>query len=244
MSRSDDRADAGSDFDALQYDDEFGETAARLGLAVAPVQPSATMKADIMTRIAVTPQLPAQTALSRPVIELETDSALAPAPTTGRAERAARERWFQRPGSLIAAAAAAVVLFAAGVLAGGAMAPTGADEQQLAAIVASSDVRTTPAEVTGGGSTTLVSSESLEVSALVFENLPALTSDEAYALWYIDAAGTADAAGLFSADSEGTVIAVLEGAFTPGTVVGVSVEPAGGSPAPTTQPIVVIATEA
>ena len=251
MSRSDDHADAANDFDTLDYDDEFGDTAARLGLAVTPVQPSTTMKADLMARIAMTPQLPAhapqvpaQTTMAQPAV-LATPPATAPA--MGRAERASRDRWFQRPAAIITVAAAAVVLFAAGVVAGGALTPAPADGLQLAAIVAASDVRTTPADVAGGGSTTLVSSESLGVSALVFQNLPELSADEAYALWYIDAGGTAVSAGLLSADADGdgdgSIIAVLEGDFQPGTVVGVSVEPAGGSPAPTTQPIVVIATE-
>jgi anti-sigma-K factor RskA len=35
---------------------------------------------------------------------------------------------------------------------------------------------------------------------------------------------------------------VLEGSFTPGVAVGVTVEPEGGSPQPTTEPIVVIPT--
>ncbi|WAB84142.1 anti-sigma factor [Microcella daejeonensis] len=217
-----------TEFDDMQYDDELSDTATALGLALPPVAPSPAMKAQLMARVASTPQLPAVEA----------------APVVGRAERAARARWFQRPAAVITAAAAAVALFAAGVVAGGALAPSATDEQQLAAIVAAPDVSTTAAEVTGGGSTTLVSSASLGVSAMVFDGLPTLSSDEAYALWYIDAEGTADAAGLFAAGSDDTVVAVLDGTFEPGTVVGVTVEPSGGSPAPTTQPLVVIATEA
>ena len=38
------------------------------------------------------------------------------------------------------------------------------------------------------------------------------------------------------------LVPVLEGTFEAGTVVGVSVEPSSGSPAPTTTPIVAIAT--
>jgi anti-sigma-K factor RskA len=37
-------------------------------------------------------------------------------------------------------------------------------------------------------------------------------------------------------------VQVLEGTFEAGTVVGVTVEPSSGSPAPTTTPIVAIAT--
>ena len=48
-------------------------------------------------------------------------------------------------------------------------------------------------------------------------------------------AGTFDVAG-------GETWRVLEGSFTPGTVVGITVEPAGGSPQPTTDPIVAIET--
>lgn len=242
-----------SEFEALSYDDEFGDTAAALGLALPPVAPSADMKAQLMARIAVTPQVPSDAPVASPAMDAPAAAApgpisIAPASPSAaparRAERTAQARWFQRPAAIVTAAAAAVVLFAGGVVAGGALAPSPADEQQLAAIVAAPDVSTTPAEVTGGGSTTLVSSASLGVSAMVFDQLPELSADEAYALWYIDETGAADAAGLFTADADGTIVAVLEGAFEPGTVVGVTVEPSGGSPAPTTQPIVVIATEA
>ncbi|MFP5290908.1 MAG: anti-sigma factor, partial [Actinomycetes bacterium] len=99
------------------------------------------------------------------------------------------------------------------------------------------------APVTDGGSATLVSSEWLGLSAMVFDGLPELSADEAYALWYITD-GQPTPAGLFTVEENGEVVQVLEGAFEAGTIVGVTVEPSTGSPAPTTTPIVAIPTEA
>ena len=64
--------------------------------------------------------------------------------------------------------------------------------------------------------------------------------DRVYQLWYIDADG-ATSAGTF-APASGDAYVVLDGAFEPGLVVGITVEPEGGSEAPTTEPIVVFET--
>ncbi|OYX57189.1 MAG: hypothetical protein B7Y93_03145 [Micrococcales bacterium 32-70-13] len=143
---------------------------------------------------------------------------------------------------IVTAAAAAVALFFGGVAAAGVIAPGApSSTDQLAAIVAAPDVSTVVSPVAGGATATLVSSESVGLSAMVFDGLEPLSDDERYALWYITD-GVPTPAGLFAVDGDGAVVQVLEGAFQAGTVVGVTVEPASGSPAPTTDPIVAIAT--
>lgn len=226
------------DADDVMTDEEFADTRAALGLAVPPVTPSATMKDAVMARIAETPQLDPRPSVAPAAALSGSESAGAPA---GPAERRAQTRWFHRPGSVVLAAAAAVALFFGGVLAADLVNPASGDAQQLAAIVAAPDVQTVSSPVEGGASATLVSSESLGLSAMVFEGLPELTDDQAYALWYITD-GEPAPAGLFSVGDDGTVVQVLEGTFEAGTVVGVTVEPSSGSPAPTTTPIVAIAT--
>lgn len=210
---------------------EFGDVATELALALPPVEPSPDLKARLMAQVAVTPQLPAVTVT--PVTDARPASP---------AEQKANARWFTRTSATLVAAAAAVALFFGGVVSANLFQP-GDDAQQLAAIVAAPDVQTVAAPVTAGGSATLVSSESLGLSAMVFDGLPELSDDEAYALWYITD-GEPTPAGLFTVEENGEVVQVLDGAFEAGTIVGVTVEPSSGSPAPTTTPIVAIPTEA
>jgi anti-sigma-K factor RskA len=164
----------------------------------------------------------------------------APGPR-GRAHAEARRRWFQRPGALVAVAAAAVVLLVGAVVGIGWPGPNGWGAQlQMTAIAEAPDAQTTTLEAEGGGEITLVSSASKGRSAVVADGLPDLGDDQTYELWYIDDSG-AESAGTFDA-AGGETWRVLEGSFTSGVAVGVTVEPAGGSPQPTTEPIVVIAT--
>ncbi len=77
----------------------------------------------------------------------------------GPAETAARRRWFQRPGAIIAAAAAAVVLIAGTVIGIGWSGPNGwGAQREMAAIAEAPDAQSQTLEVEGGGEVTLVSS--------------------------------------------------------------------------------------
>ena len=234
MSQHDDDAnndDANNDDannDDPMRDETFADVRAALGLAVAPVAPSAGMKAALMASVAVTPQL----------------APLAAVASQGAASARAQTRWFSRPAMVVTAVAAAVALFFGGVLAADLVGPGGPSaSDQLATIVAAPDVSTVVAPVAGGATATLVSSESMGLSVIVFDGLQPLSDEERYALWYITA-GVATPAGLFAVDGDGdgAVVQVLVGAFEAGTIVGVTVEPASGSPAPTTEPIVAIDT--
>ena len=171
------------------------------------------------------------------------DASDAPAvPPVGRAEAAAQRRWFSRPGAFIGAAAAAVVLIAAVVVGVNWPGPNGWGAQRdLASISAASDAQQATGEVAGGGTVTLTWSEELGRSAVTVDGMPALDSDQTYELWYIDSE-TAVPAGTFTVGDDGTTWRVLEGDMTAGAAVGVTVEPAGGSPQPTTQPVVVVPT--
>jgi hypothetical protein len=228
------------DDDDVMHGDEFADVRAALGLAVPPVAPSPALKETLMAAVAVTPQLPVE-APAVPDSPASVPDAPAAVPA-GPAAARAQARWFSRPAVLVTAAAAAVALFIGGVLTADILRPSGPTaSDQLATIVAAPDVTTTTAEVAGGATATLVASESVGLSAMVFDGLDPLSDDERYALWYITD-GVPTPAGLFAVDGDGAVVQVLEGAFEAGTVVGVTVEPASGSPAPTSDPIVAIAT--
>lgn len=213
--------------DATRYEvTELRDTAVLLGLAVNPVAPPASLKTSIMSQLDATPQL-------------------APVPTlasfTGAAEQKARARWMSRPLTALASAAAVIALLVGGGLVTTAITQTTerqAQADQLAAINAASDVQRTVAEL-DGGSATLIWSAQLASSVLVVDGLEPLPIDRVYELWYIDDAGPRSA-GTFTMPASGEAWRVLEGELRAGDVVGVTVEPRGGSEAPTTDPVLVI----
>ncbi|MGR0220991.1 anti-sigma factor [Agromyces sp. ZXT2-6] len=163
----------------------------------------------------------------------------------GPAERAARRRWFQRPGAILASAAAAVLLIAGAVVGLNWAGTAGWGAQRdVQAVASADDAQTATVEAAGGGEVTVVWSEQLGRSAILAEGLPDVGADETYELWYIDASGdelAATPAGLFDPDG-GAAYVVLDGEFEPGLLIGITVEPAGGSEAPTSAPIVAVET--
>ncbi|MBF4580290.1 anti-sigma factor domain-containing protein [Frigoribacterium sp. VKM Ac-2530] len=247
---------------------ELRETALLLAHAAPPVMPSAALRASIMDAIVGLPQLPAQTTsdsasqtpaatpvaggagddheIARPgrhaVPEMEpseTETAARVLEPTG----AARARWFTRPVAMLGVAAAAAALF----FGGGALLSevTGPSQQQEATassideIYAAGDFQRTVADVSTGGTATLVWSNELKRSAVVLDGLTSLPGDKTYELWYIGADGAVPA-GTFDTDTDSTVTKVLKGEMTPGATIGLTVEPAGGSEQPTSDPIMAV----
>ena len=218
----------GADDDVEAQD--FEEVAAQLGLAARPVPPPPSLKADLLARLASTPQLP---------------PADAPEQALGASERKARQRWFTRPVAVIAAAAAAIALFGGGIVVGSALSGGTRQQQQqqasaLAAINAAPDAQRATERIAGGGTATLVWSGNLGKSALVTTGLPALPAGKTYELWYLRG-HQAIPAGTMVAARSGSTWRVLSGSMEAGDAVGVTVEPAGGSEKPSSAPIVAIA---
>jgi anti-sigma-K factor RskA len=219
--------------------------AAELGLAAEPVAPPASLKADLFSKLASTPQLPpvetAAPASTAPASPAPVEAA--PPASTSPAELKARSRWFARPIAIVAAAAAAVVLFVGGAFLGSTLGGNDSFQQQqasaLAAINAAPDAQRASADVDGGGTATLVWSGQLGQSALVAKDLPSLPNDKTYELWYIRD-GKATAAGTMTPGTAPATWRVLDGTMAAGDTVGVTVEPRGGSTQPTTNPIVAI----
>jgi hypothetical protein len=160
-------------------------------------------------------------------------------PRTGAEDRA-RARWFQHPARLLVAASAAVALFIGGTVIGGTLGDNQFVEQQaagLAQINAAPDQQRASATTGDGQEATLVWSNTLGISALLVADLPVLSSDQDYQLWYINGDGPLSA-GTFDSSGSGTAWRVLEGTMHAGDGVGVTIEPNGGSAAPTSEPIV------
>jgi len=218
---------------------ELADTAVELGLSVTPVDPPAALRASILDKVASTPQLapltPADAAAPREEHEIERP--------VGPAEERARRRWFSRPITTLAAAAAAVALIFGGGVAVNAVIQgqqASATASQINQIQAAADYRRSTVQVTSGGTATLIWSASLKRSAIVMQGIDKLPNGKTYQLWYIDAKG-AIPAGTFNADWSMQSV-VLAGELKRGDTVGVTVEPAGGSKAPTTKPIAVVET--
>ena len=77
---------------------------------------------------------------------------------------------------------------------------------------------------------------------LIASNLPALGPGRTYQMWVIPKGGAPPrSAGLFQSTTQGTALHIFSGPVDPATLgaVAVSVEPASGSDAPSTMPIIV-----
>jgi hypothetical protein len=108
-------------------------------------------------------------------------------------------------------------------------------DAEIAALLSAPDALVASAATSAGGTATVVASP--RTAAMVFSGagLPALPPASVYELWFIGAGG-ARPAGLVPL----TLAPVLAAGLASGDAIGVTVEPAGGSPAPTTVPIVVL----
>ena len=224
---------------------ELKDTAVSLGLAVAPVRPSAALKVNLMSMLASTPQLPP---LPRAVGPVASDAAASvhslaksrtavPAPSS--ATERAEARWFKRPAQFMLAAAAAATLFVGGVFLGQTGNSSAFESEQasgLARINAADDSQRAATTTAQGQEATLVWSNELGISAVLVDNLPVLASDQDYQLWYMNGGG-AVSAGTFDSNGDGTAWRVLDGTMHAGDQVGVTVEPNGGSDQPTSNPI-------
>ncbi|MDO9396305.1 MAG: anti-sigma factor, partial [Herbiconiux sp.] len=106
-------------------------------------------------------------------------------------------------------------------------------------LTAAADAQRQSVELSDGAVATVMWSNELGRSAVLADGLSALPDGKVYEAWYIDGEGAVPA-GTFTAAASGTSWHVLDGAMKAGDTVGVTVEPAGGSTAPTSDPILVV----
>ncbi|MBW4721535.1 anti-sigma factor [Saccharothrix obliqua] len=107
---------------------------------------------------------------------------------------------------------------------------------QVARLLAAPDAKLVRGEVTGGGTGTVVASRMKGEVVFLADGLARLPEDRTYQMWLIGADGPRSA-GLL-ASSEGPPL--LASGFTGTEAVGLTVEPRGGSPRPTTPTVVVL----
>lgn len=209
---------------------ELADTAAALADAVQPVQPSAGLKDALFAQLDATPQLPREPATPDAV-----------EPPTGPAEERARARWFRRPAVIVAGVAAAAALVVGGVTVPILLGGTTQQQDAFAAIASASDAQSETAQVSGGGTATVVWSGELGRAAIQLDGASPLDEQSDYELWFIGTDGPRSA-GLVTVDASGDARQELDGAMAAGDAIGLTVEPAGGSELPTTDPVLVVAT--
>lgn len=222
-------------------------TAATLGDATLHVAPPAGLRAELLARIAQTPQgTPPRDAPPRgsgeatalPAASLS--AAGEPPADTATIQAISRRSWTR---GLFGLAASLVLLVALGfgAVTIGQQLNRPASVTALAQIQDAPDGRSATVALDTGGSATAYWSDTVGKAVLVSQELPAISPDQSYELWFVRD-GAALPAGLV--DEGGDVTALLEGEIQSGDVIAVTVEQAGGSSTgqPTTTPIVVIPT--
>lgn len=99
-------------------------------------------------------------------------------------------------------------------------------------VLASVDVET--------GTLRVLAAPSTGLGLVVADGLPGVDADSVYQLWLVDADGTRTSAGLLRVDASGDADQVMRGEMDGAVALGVTVEPAGGSEQPTSDPVAVV----
>jgi anti-sigma-K factor RskA len=202
---------------------ELRETTARLATVVSVAPPDGLWE-RVRGEIANTRQLPPSLADRR------------------SSDRAPRRAWRHLPSRLVAVAAAALLVIAVSL---GGLSLSLADRldrstlrnDRIAAVLAAPDVQTHTASASGVGSGTVVVSQARQAAVFVASGLRQVPTTRTYQLWVIDR-GQARSAGLLG--SGGKVVQLLDGGLAGADAVGVTVEPRGGSPQPTSTPVLLV----
>lgn len=204
---------------------EFEATAAVLGTAVAEPPPPA-LRGRVLAGITAVRQEPPGTP--------------PPHQRTGARRRGASR--LVLAACLAAAAALGGVAVWQYQLADGARQEAQRQEQRadaIATLLAAPDARFATGALPGGATGTVVVSRSLDQAAVVTSGMEPAPGGHAYQLWYEDPEGGMRPAGLMPGTPDGTAV-LLEGGLGDATGMGITVEPAGGSPQPTTDPLAVM----
>jgi anti-sigma-K factor RskA len=200
--------------------------------AATEVRPPARLRDAVLRTAGQTRQLP---------------PAAAPAPAAwAAAGDQRRSRW--RPRLVIAVAVGlacvlAVVAVAAGVVTygmRGRLDQTQGRDHAVAAVLSASDATMRSARVTTGGTATVVMSHHERALVFTAADLHVLPAGESYELWLIGPAGTRPA-GLIDASPRARMVGpMVVSGLAAGDSVGMTVEPDGGSPRPTSPPVLLI----
>lgn len=94
------------------------------------------------------------------------------------------------------------------------------------------------AKALDGARATIVRSASLRQAVIIADNMPAAPEGKDFQVWFQNADGAMVSAGLMPHEAKPTVSMVLNGDASKFVGAGITLEPAGGSPEPTSAPVV------
>jgi anti-sigma-K factor RskA len=209
---------------------ELQATAARLG-AASHEPPPPDMKAAVLARIDQVRQEPPRTSADHGAAVADLD-----------ARRARRGGGWSRSLALPAAAVAVIAVLGLAALAAGLNARLGEAEthaSQLSEVLAAPDAQLVRTEGPAGSHAQVVVSASRGEAVFVVAGMDPAPHEHTYELWLIDADG-ARPAGLFDVDERGRATRMMTGDLDRTLAIGVTIEPVGGSPRPTTDPVMVV----
>ncbi|MFV0126663.1 anti-sigma factor domain-containing protein [Streptomyces sp. HMX112] len=201
---------------------ELRATAARLGTAMSAAPPQA-LRGQVLERVRSVRQLPPRVGHDTPH------------------SPAGRHRYLPR--MVLAACVAAATAFG-GVaawqyqdarLAEQRAEQARAETADMARVLSAPDARTITGKVKGGARAAVVVSRSENSAVFLASDLPELPEDKTYQLWFDDG-GKMRPAGLVTHDGS----RLMEGDVGRASGVGVTVEPSGGSPQPTSTPLALL----
>lgn len=195
------------------------------------VTPPPDLRQRILDIVAVTPQLDhAPPEAKRPELTIVEGTAHSGPLPQATAPRRPRSQW------LGLSAAAAVCALVAGMVAWFALGGSPSESEQIAEVMDSSVAQTVMLDDGRVQGIRIVYSPTTGDAVLVGEGLPEPGDDRDYQLWYVE--GTSPvSAGVFRPDDDGSVEQLIEDFEVDGNEFAVTEEPAGGSEAPTSDPI-------
>lgn len=110
--------------------------------------------------------------------------------------------------------------------------------EELASVLAAPDARAHTAKLPDGARGTVVVSRDRNKAAFLTSGLPRPPEGKVYQLWFNDA-GTMRPAGLMDPAATNNAV-LMDGPVNAASGMGITIEPAGGSPEPTSGPLALV----
>jgi anti-sigma-K factor RskA len=226
--------------DALP-EDERRVFEAHLAACETCAQEVAELQATAARLGAIEHEVPPPDLKSRVMAEIDRTRQVRPLQPVTRPQGPAGRRW---PYGLLGAAAAVllVAVAALGVVVADLsdrLEQLDTSSQRVADVLTAADARTIGVEGPDGTVVRVVMSEGRGEAVFLAAGMDPAPDDHAYGLWTIHD-DVRVAAGLFDVDDQGQATRVLTGDMATVTAIGVTIEPAGGSLQPTSDPVMLI----
>ncbi len=151
------------------------------------------------------------------------------------AHRRVRGRWLLSAAAAVAVALVGISAFFLTRPAG----PTNDAEALLRCVNSASDQHQMPPAPGSAGRTSVTVSVTCGAAVLAFADVPALPTDRTYQLWVMSGEQTRSV-GTMVPEADGSMPETVAAVHVGDTALGVTVEPVGGSPVPTTPPVITV----